>query len=139
MQTMLLDANWDLAVDANNNMALADPAYSIAQSVANAARLFSGELWYDTTQGVPYRSGATPILGKPPNYNFIKRQVQVAALRIADVASVRVFLDALNASRTVGGQIQITSSTGVVALVNANASTPWYVSAVSRDAAGSVA
>ena len=55
MNTLLLDTvAWDLVLDSNGNIALAQPPYATAQDVASAIRLFLGELWYDQTQGVPY-------------------------------------------------------------------------------------
>ena len=55
MKTLLLDqTTWDLTLDANNNIALAAEPYAFAQDAASAIRLFQGELWYDTTRGVPY-------------------------------------------------------------------------------------
>jgi len=54
-KTLLLDRTvWDLVLDSNGDIALASPPYALEQDVASAVRLFLGELWYDTTKGIPY-------------------------------------------------------------------------------------
>ena len=54
-QTLLLDTgSWDLSVDANSNIAIADPDYSLAQDAASAIKTFLGEMFYDTTVGDPW-------------------------------------------------------------------------------------
>lgn len=43
MKTLLLDrATWDLAVDAQGNIAVADVPYATAQDVSSAVRVFRG-------------------------------------------------------------------------------------------------
>ena len=64
MKTLLLDVeSWDVILDAASNIAIASEPYAVAQDVASAIKLFAGELWYDTTKGVPYFAS---ILGKSP-------------------------------------------------------------------------
>lgn len=54
MKTLLLDrATWDLAVDAQGNIAVADVPYATAQDVSSAVREFRGECWYNTALGLP--------------------------------------------------------------------------------------
>jgi len=65
MNTLLLDTDkWDLVLDVSGNIAVASDPYSVAQDGASALKLVSGELWYDTTRGVPYFQR---IFGKAPN------------------------------------------------------------------------
>lgn len=109
MKTLLLDAvQWDLVTDANGNIAVADAPYSMAQDVASAVSTVSGELWYDSTQGVPYGQ----ILGAAPNMQFVKAKVEAAALTVPGVAQARC-LFASFANRVLTGQVQITDANGV--------------------------
>lgn len=110
MDTVYLDpGTWDLVLDSSANIALAGNPYSLAQDAASAIRTFSGECWYDTTQGVPYWS---QILGHNPPLELIKAKFADAALTVPEVVSAQVFL--ISANRTISGQVQITDSTGTV-------------------------
>lgn len=107
--TLLLDqGNWDLVLDLSGNISMATAPYAIAQDVASAVRLFAGELWYDTTQGVPYFGD---ILGQPPNVEFIKSKVEAAALTVPEVVSARCILASFQ-GRELRGQVQIIDATG---------------------------
>ena len=109
MDTLLLDQSaWDLMLDASGNIAMATEPYAIAQDVASAVRLFAGELWYDTSQGIPYFEN---ILGKRPPLQYIKAQVEKAALTVPSVVSARCLFAAFK-SRKLTGQIQIIDTTG---------------------------
>jgi hypothetical protein len=114
LSTLLLDrTTWDLCVDANGNIAMATPPYSIAQDVASAIKLFSGELYYDTSQGVPYFS---QILGHFPPLALMKAQFVAAALTVPGVASAQCFISSVT-DRKVSGQVQITDTAGNVSAV----------------------
>jgi hypothetical protein len=107
--TILLDRTlWDLCLDLNGNIAVASEPYSIAQDVASAIRLVLGELWYDTTQGVPYFN---QILGQKPPISFMKAKFVAAALTVPDVTSATCFITGF-VDRTITGQVQVTSSSG---------------------------
>lgn len=145
MDTIALDPNtWDLTLDATGkNMApAATGPYAIAQDVATACRTFLGECWYNTTLGVLYQPfppagpAAAAILGKPISPQFTKSQLTTQALRIPDVALVKIFLTGLPTSRILGGQIQIISADGSLAIAQAAAfvNPPWWVNAASREA-----
>lgn len=113
--TLLLDTGtWDLVLDANGNIAIASPPYSLAQDAASAIRLFQGELWYDTTQGVPY---FTQIFGEFPPINYVKAAFINAALTVPGVASAQCFITAVT-NRGITGQVQITSTSGQTAVAN---------------------
>lgn len=110
MKTLLLNpATWDLMKDATGNIAVASNPYSLAQDAASAIKLFQSELWFDTTQGVPY---FTQIFGKPPNVNLIKAKFAAAALTVPGVVSAVVFITAIT-DRNVTGQVQVTDANGV--------------------------
>ena len=109
--TILLDAvAWDLVTDASGNIAVAGPPYSQAQDASSAIRLFLGELYYDTTKGVPYQN----ILAKTPNISVLKSYMVAAALTVPGVVSAVCFITAIT-SRGVSGQVQITNEQGQTA------------------------
>lgn len=109
MNTLLLDTQtWDLITDANGNIAMASDPYSIAQDVASAIRLFQSEQWYDTRPGVPYLGN---ILGQRPPLQYIKTQIEKAALTVPEVVTARcLFAGFSNGNLT--GQVQIIDQTG---------------------------
>lgn len=129
MKTLLLDqATWDLTKDASGNIALASNPYSIAQDVASAARLFFGELWYDTTKGVPYLQ---QILGEAPPPEFIKAQLSAAAGTVPEVIKAETFITAFE-NREITGQILITDSRGNTLVAGSSSlqgQVPWYINA----------
>lgn len=136
MDTLKLDTDtWDLTVDASGNIAVATGPEAIAQDVASSVRLFSGELWYDTTQGVPYLQ---QILGKLPSAQFMKTQFIAAGMGVPGVVSIKCFLTGLDPKRGIGGQLQITDNTGALSVAQSGAlqdALPWYIAAVSPRAA----
>ena len=116
--TILLDtATWDYTVDAAGNWALASEPYSRAQDVASAIRLFKGELWYDRTQGVPYK---TQILGQSPPLTVFQEYMIQAALTVPGVVSAVCIVTKYDfATREVEGQVQfkdVDGNTGSVSL-----------------------
>lgn len=115
MNTLLLDRTvWDLCKDASGNIAVASDPYSQAQDVASAVRLFLGECWYDTAQGVPYFS---QILGQLPPLTLMKAQFVTAALTVPGVVAAVCFITNI-VGRKVSGQIQVTDTAGVVTNVS---------------------
>lgn len=109
MRTLLLDrTTWDLVVDVTGNIAVASDPYSQAQDAASAIKLFEGELYYDTTKGLPYWS---QILGHSPPVNYMKAKFIAAARAVPGVTAARCFLAAITL-RTVTGQVQITNAAG---------------------------
>ena len=109
MNTLLLDlTNWDLVVDASGNVAMASDPYSLAQDAGSAIKLFSGELYYDTKQGVPYFA---QILGQQPPLSLIKAEFIQAALTVPEVISAQCFIISIT-NRQVSGQVQVTNASG---------------------------
>lgn len=110
MSTSLLlePATWDLTVDVDGNIAVASDPYSYAQDVACACRLVRGELYYDTTQGVPYWQ----ILGKLPPLQFIKNAYVTAAMTVPGIVAAKCFITSI-VDRVVRGQVQTTDKVGV--------------------------
>jgi hypothetical protein len=125
---------WDIYADASGNIAVNPPPLATAQDVASACRLFLGELWYDTTQGMPFFQ---KILGYLPSAQFLKSQFIAAAMTVPGVASVVCYLTGPGATRTLGGQLQITDIAGGVSVAGTNAfqgEAPWYVNNVTPPA-----
>jgi hypothetical protein len=115
LKTFLLDVDqWDLVLDASGNIAVASDPYSQSQDAASAARVFAGEVWYDTTQGIPYWS---EVLGQLPPISLIKALISNAALSVPGVVTAVTFITSFVARR-VTGQIQITNSNGDSQAVN---------------------
>lgn len=104
MNTLLLDQQlWDLVLDTSGNIALAANPYSEAQDVASAIKLFSGELWYDGTRGIPYFQ---QILGQWPPAGYVKTQIELAALTVPGIAQARCI--ALNLTdRQMTGAVEV--------------------------------
>lgn len=115
MKTLLLDqVLWDLTLDISGNIAVAENPYALAQDAASAIKLFQGELWYDTTQGVPY---FTAILGQLPPISLVKQYLTDAALTVPEVTGARVFLTQIE-NRTLSGQVQITDAAGITSVAS---------------------
>lgn len=106
--TLLLDqSSWDLCLDANGNIAVAQPPYALAQDVSSAIRTFLGECWYDTSLGVPYGN----ILGKNPPLTYLIAQMEAAALAVPGVVSAICTITSVK-GRMVNGQVAFTDSSG---------------------------
>lgn len=109
--SLLLDQSaWDLVLDINGNIALADAPYSIAQDVASATRTFLGECWYDNSLGLPYWQN---ILGLFPPMQFVDLQITTAAFTIPNVSSVKVTFTSFE-NRVLSGTIQIIDTDGAI-------------------------
>lgn len=109
MKTLLLDrTTWDLVKDASGNIAVASDPYSKAQDAASACRLFAGELYYDTTLGVPYFQ---QILGKSPPLSYMRQKFVEAATRVPGVVRAAAYITSFK-DRKVGGQVQVTDQAG---------------------------
>jgi hypothetical protein len=110
MDTLLLDRTlWDLVLDTSGNIAVASNPYALAQDAASAIRLFAGELWYDTSQGVPYFA---EILGHYPPLQLMKAKFEAAALTVPGIVAARCVITAIK-GRQVSGQVHVTDSAGV--------------------------
>jgi hypothetical protein len=109
MDTLLLDRTpWDLALDALGNIALATEPYAVIQDVASACRLFTNELYYGGSQGIPYFREA---LGEFQPTQVLKARIVQAALGVPGVLTAKCFLTS-DANRVIGGQVQITTADG---------------------------
>lgn len=111
MNTLYLDPEtWDLVLDSSGNIAVAGEPYRLAQDACSAIRTFQNEVFYDTTQGVPYW---TDVLGKFPSLSVVKADLVAAAMTVPGVASAQVFVTSV-VDRKLSGQVQVTSTDGTV-------------------------
>ena len=102
MNTLLLDqSSWDLVLDASGNIAVASEPYSAAQDVASAIRTFLGEVWFDSTLGVPYLQ---KILGHAPPLSYLQAQLVAAAETVPGVVNANVVIESA-VGRKVTGQV----------------------------------
>ena len=109
MNTLLLDTvAWDLTLDITGNIAMASDPYSEAQDAASGIRLFAGELWFDTTQGIPYW---TKVLDALPPLSLVRSLLTQTALTVPNVASAQCFFTSFS-NRVLKGQVQITNEHG---------------------------
>jgi hypothetical protein len=109
MNTLLLDNTyWDLLTDANGNIAMARPPYARAQDVASAIKLFLGELWYDTSKGVPYFE---EILAHAPPIGVFQAYMVQAAMSVPGVVSAQCTIES-DDNRTITGAVTFTDIDG---------------------------
>jgi hypothetical protein len=109
---LVVDA-WDICLDARGNIAMATPPYSRAQSVANALRLFAGELWYNTAAGIPYFE---EILGHAPPVSAFEQYMVRAALTVPGVAEAQCTISGIE-GRVLTGSVTFTSDDGTTGTV----------------------
>ena len=108
MNSLQLSTNWDLTVDAANNIAVVAGPAAIEQNVASAVKLFLGELYWDTTKGVPY---LTQVFDAAYNPSLIVALLQQAALTVPGVVKAQAFIDS-HVSGRVSGRIEVIDLTG---------------------------
>lgn len=107
--TLLLDIEaWDLTLDPGGNIATTTGAYGIAQNVANAARLFTNDAWYDPDRGIPH---FIVDLGRAPEGGVFRSRVRAAALTVDGVADAAVEISGIE-NRTLRGTISLTTTEG---------------------------
>lgn len=114
MNTLLLDRTaWDLILDSSGNIAIAQPPYALAQDVASAIRLFRGELWYDTTKGIPYFD---EILGELPPTSVVLQLIERAALTVPGVVTARCTIQSFT-SQQVTGTVEFIDNSGTTTTI----------------------
>lgn len=111
--TLELTTAWDLALTSSGNLSVLAPMQSLTQDVASACMTFSGEVYYDTSLGVPY---SQQILGFSPPLQLLISQLETAALTVPYVATATVVISA-DDDRRVTGQIQFTDMSGATQVV----------------------
>lgn len=116
MQTLMLDENWDLTLDGTGRIAVADGAYAVAQSAANAVRLFVNDAYFDAQKGIPHFEVE---LGKDAGASqaVFAGRVKAAALAVEGVADCEAMLEYDAEKRQLGGSIIITLADGSTVVV----------------------
>lgn len=102
------DANWDLTVDANGNIATVSGGAQLAQDAASACRLFLGELYYDVSQGVPFWGQLLGTGTLPPN-SLIVAKLEAAALTVIGVETASISITSIT-KRTVSGTVTVSGT-----------------------------
>jgi len=111
VDTLLLEPTiWDLTVDVAGNIAVAKAPLALAQDAASALRTFLGEVYYDTTLGIPYFG---QILGQLPPLSLLRTYFVEAALTVPDVVSAQCFFTSFT-GRVLSGQVQLVDDLGNV-------------------------
>ncbi len=94
----------------------------MVQDCASAIQTYLGEVYFDTTVGIPY---FTEILGHGLPINLYRSQCIKAAVTVPGVVSAQVFFNAIN-HRVLTGQVQITTSSGATAVTQFGISEQQY-------------
>ena len=108
-KSIFLDPNsWNMAVDIDGNIAVADEPYRIAQDCSCAVRTFNPEVYFDMNYGIPYTA---EILGKRPPLQLVKRRYEDLAKTVSGVANARCTLAGIK-NRVLTGYITLTTTSG---------------------------
>jgi hypothetical protein len=119
--SLLLDAEWDIQLDASGNIAVTTGDYAVAQNVSNAVRLFTDDAYYDPDRGIPHFA---ITLGRKPSMSVFRAVVRQAALGVdgvkaadvKDITLVRTDTQSPDGSsvtpRTLTGDIRLTMEDG---------------------------
>lgn len=114
MQTLTLNAEWDIYTDEAGNIAISKDEYATAQSAANAIRLFTNDAYFDQNKGIPHFSIE---LGKPfeTSEAVLINRIRNAAMEVDGVTDCRVKLET-DGGRVLGGEAYVTTGGGDVAI-----------------------
>ena len=107
----LSPATWDLTLDSTGNLALLTGPNALAQDVACAISTFLGEMYYDTTQGIPWLS---QVFGQQFSPSLVSSLIVAQVLQVPGVVSNPApKVEGLTiANRKVSGTVNFTDSTG---------------------------
>ena len=97
--------SWDLTLDSSGRISTSAGAYAIAQNVANAVRLFTGEAFFAQDEGIPHfeiELGYTR-----PALSVLRARIREAALNVEGVLDAVVNLDGVQ-NRKLTGEILLT-------------------------------
>ena len=87
--TLLLGDDWDIHTDNSGNLARTFEAYSIAQNVANACRLFTQDAWYFPEKGIPH---FVIELNEHPKLAILSVRLREAAIAVEGVKDCKITL-----------------------------------------------
>lgn len=101
--------SWDITLDSSGRIARSTQAYAIAQNVANAVRLFTGEAFFAMDEGIPHFDIE---LGKTrPALSVLRARMREAALNVEGVLDAQITLDDVQ-ERKLTGEILLTVADG---------------------------
>ena len=101
--------SWDITLDSSGRIARSTQAYAIAQNVANAVRLFTGEAFFAMDEGIPHFDIE---LGKTrPALSVLRARMREAALNVQGVLDAQITLDDVQ-DRKLTGEILLTVADG---------------------------
>ena len=101
--------NWDITLDSSGRLQTSANAYAIAQNVANAVRLFTGEAFFAQDEGIPHFDIE---LGKTrPALSVLRARIREAALNVEGVLDAQITLDDVT-DRKLTGEILLTVADG---------------------------
>lgn len=101
--------SWDITLDSSGRIARSTQAYAIAQNVANAVRLFTGEAFFAMDEGIPHFDIE---LGKTrPALSVLRARMREAALNVEGVLDAQITLDDVQ-DRKLTGEILLTVADG---------------------------
>lgn len=106
MRTLfLMPYTWDLSLDTNGNIATATSTYQRAQDIASACRVFTKDMYYQKSAGIPYLES---IMGKSAYpIGLYQSELHRAAMSVNGVVSARIKLNQLT-DRKLTGMIEFT-------------------------------
>ena len=120
MDSLALTADWDFDVDAYGNWRtvgdatpgdLTGPGYRLAQDVATRCLSWRGEVYFDTTQGIPYET----IVGQFASIAYVQQLYTVEALKVPACAQAVPDLTLTRGNkRTLTGSLTVADFTGNV-------------------------
>ena len=108
MNTLKLFTSWDLMLDSSGNIFMISDGNAIAQDVASAISTFQGELYYDTTQGMPYFG---QILGQAYNRVLLQSLLEKTAMTVPGVVQAQATITGFT-NRQITGTVKVIDSTG---------------------------
>ena len=97
--------DWDITLDSSGRISTSAAAYAIAQNVANAVRLFTGEAFFAQDEGIPHfeiELGYTR-----PALSVLRARIREAALNVEGVLDAVVNFDGVQ-NRKLTGEILLT-------------------------------
>lgn len=107
--TLKLDSSWDLSVDGLGNIATNADSDAVIQDVASSIRTVQGELFYDTTQGIPY---FLSVLGQNFSPQLFGAYVEQSALSVPGVDQAQATIGAISQDRKLTGTVMVIDETG---------------------------
>ena len=106
--TLSLTDDWDITLTASGRLALKRGSQAVAQNVASATRLFTGDACFNKADGVPHFGVE---LGLRPKESVIRSRLNAAALSVPEAAEAKTVITRLE-DRGLQGEITETTTEG---------------------------